>query len=201
MKKQSAKLILNITSIILVIGGAFLFYNKSIIKADSELGVFKSEKEFGFELNNKKFKFRIKSYSKDGLNKNYIIRSSFFKTKQVELLGFEDDYNLCSKPTIKLKDKEIICLLGDVGVHSQVVSFINQDLSNVAINDNGAIKYSLTTDTPSYQILDYNNDGYDDLIIDNRDYDKNPLVNIHRAYYSSTNNGFIFDKVERVEVK
>lgn len=201
LNKESARLFLNIVAIILIIGGAFLFYNRNIIKADSDLGTFKAEKEFNLVLNNKKFRFIIKSYSKNGINKNYLVRSNIFKTKQVELLGFEDDFNLCNKPTLKFKDKEIICLVGDVGVHSQSIAFIGQDLSLVKVDERGIIKYGLTTDVPNYKILDINNDGYDDIVVDNRDYDKNPLADFNRKYYLGKDDAFIFDKEEAVEVK
>lgn len=187
-------------TIILILGGSFLLYNKNKIKADSDLGAFTSEKEFNLVLNNKDFRFSIKSYLKDDLIRNYMTKSGLFKVKQVELIGFEDDFSLCNKPTLKLKDLEIICLVGDVGVHSQAVSFIREDLSILKIKDDVDLNY-LISDVPNYQIQDYNNDGYDDLIVEDRNYDKNPLIALIRRYYRGVSDGFVFDKEERVEVQ
>ena len=200
LTKKNAKLFLNIVILILIMGGLVLFLNRNNIKADSDLGTFKSEKEFNLILNNKKFRFTVKSYSKNGNDNNYLFQRDFFRIKQTQLFGFEDEYNLCSKPTLKLKDKEIICLVGDVGVHSQAISLVRQDLSLVKINNNVSTNY-LTSDVPNYQIQDYNNDSYDDLIVDDRDYDKNPMIDVVRRYYSGGPTSFIFDKEERVEVQ
>ena len=201
MNKKSAKLLLNLLVIILLIGGAFLFYKRNSIKADSNLGTFKSEKEINIVLNKKKFRFVIKSYIENGINRNYLIKGNIFKTKVMELIGFEENINSCQKPTPKLNDKEIICLVGDVGVHSQAITFVDENISIVKINKAGIIEKFITSDVPNYLIQDYNNDGYDDLIVDDRDYDNNPMTDVIRTYYLGSTDGFTFDKKELVEVK
>jgi hypothetical protein len=187
--------------LILISGGLFLYFNKNSIRADSNLGTFKSEKKFNLILNNKNFKFIIKSYSSGGVSRNYLIIDNIFKIKQVQLLGYEDDFNLCNRPIIKLRKEELICLIGDVGVHSQTIAFFNKNLNQIEINKKDDNSRYLVTDIPSYQIQDYNSDGFDDLIVEDRNYDKNPIVDIIRKYYSGRSDNFVFDKEEYIEVK
>lgn len=184
-----------------MLGVVFLIYNKNNIKADSNLGIFKSKKDFRVVLDGQQIKFSIKSYSQNSINRNYLFKNTLFRIKQTELFGFEDDINLCNRPIVKLGEKEVFCLIGDVGVHSQNIVFFDKDISPIEISEGENISKNLITDSPNYQLLDYNNDKTDDLIIENRDYDKNPLSNIIRKYYIGTNSGFVFDKEEYVEVK
>lgn len=202
MSKKKAKFLLNSVLLFFLITVFLFVYNQNGIKADSELGILKSEKEFNIFLKNKNVKFSIKSYFKNGSNKNYLFsEASLFKVKKIELLGFEEDVNLCSKSTLELGREEGICLVGDVGAHSQNIAFLNTNMSLLKIHEAGNELYSIVSDLPSYQITDYNSDGSDDLIIYNRDYDKNPLVDSIKSYYLWAGDGYAFDKAENVAVK
>lgn len=201
MNRRKAKLLLNITATILFAVVILFIYNRNGTKADSDLGLLKSEKDFNVSLSGKNVNFTIKSYSQNNTSKNYLFRSNLFKVKRIELLGFEDNIGLCNKKVIKLRNVEAVCLVGDVGAHSQTISFVNSNISLVKIIEGKNIFRYIVSDSPNYHLLDYNNDGIDDLIVDNRNYNENPLVDIVRKYYSGSDNGFVFDREEDLEVK
>lgn len=201
MSKKRAKILLILTLAVLVFGAIFYFYKYSKIKADSDLGFLKSEKNFDLVLDEKNIKFAIKSYKNDEITTSYLFFSNVFKIKRVQLVGFEDDINLCGNPVIKLGGKDAICLVGDVGAHSQNIALVNNGISLVEILEENSNLKNVITDSPNYFFLDYNEDSELDLIIDNRDYEKDPLVNAIRKYYRWAGSGFVFDKVEDIAVK
>lgn len=201
MNKKIAKLLLILILTLSIIGFTILIIGRNNIGVDSDLGVKKSEKEFNIVLNNKKTRFTIKYYEKDGINKNYILIGNIFKTKRIELSGFESEIDLCKKPVLSMREKEVICLAGDVGVHSQNIVIIDSNYSIIRFQEEKNILKNIISDLPNYYIQDYNNDGNDDLIVYNRDYDKNPINNLIIKYYRGDSGYFVFDKEDHIAVK
>ena len=201
LTKDRAKLILNSIPIIILAFFILIVFFGNNIKADSDLGTEIDQIFFSVKINNKKMKFSVKSYSKDSSEKKYLFYSTLFKTKRIYLSGFEDEINLCAKPVLKVIGGEAICLFGDVGAHSQNLVFVNDDFSLISIINKDIIAQNTVTDTPNYQILDYNNDGIDDFYVDSRNYDKNPIIDMIRDYYRGEKGKFVFDRQEDVEVK
>lgn len=201
MNKTKAKLLLIIIAAILFAGIIIFISNKNNIKLDTNLGTLVSEQKINLILDEKKTNFSIKSYMQNNVSKNYLFKNNLFKIKRIELLGFEDNISLCNKKVIRLRDIEAVCLVGDVGVHSQTISFVSSNMLLVKIIEGKNIFRYIVSDSPNYLVLDYNNDGVDDLIVDNRNYNENPLVDIVRKYYAGSDNDFVFDREEYLEVK
>jgi len=201
LNKTKAKLLLIIIAAILFAGIIIFISNKNNIKLDTNLGTLVSEQKINLILDEKKTNFSIKSYMQNNVSKNYLFKNNLFKIKRIELLGFEDNISLCNKKVIRLRDIEAVCLVGDVGVHSQTISFVSSNMLLVKIIEGKNIFRYIVSDSPNYLVLDYNNDGVDDLIVDNRNYNENPLVDIVRKYYAGSDNDFVFDREEYLEVK
>jgi len=130
-----------------------------------------------------------KHQNNDGSTKfELIYQVNILKKISYELTGFEDEVLPCKTESGYLGDqfKDVLCLTGNVGVHSQNLSLVRV-LSNKfepVYFKSGADKLlNIVSDVPNIRLKDYNNDGKDELIVDSRDYDNDPTVNsIESAY-------------------
>ncbi len=138
----------------------------------------------------------------DGTHDHYIeIENNYNLFSKLE--GFELDVTFCDQEVIKLDDKNLaICVSGFVGAHSknlQLVSYQSSGLSFYQYIKGEIITNNIYTDSPNFTIYDYNDDKKSDLIIDYRDYEKNPLVDITRMYYYfDADSGFVYDQLEEI---
>jgi len=118
---------------------------------------------------------------KDGSDFYLVKNKSFFNKAQLKLSGFENEVLFCPDfSTLKLND-DVVCLTGFVGAHSQnlqLVSIKDGDLGTVSFLTNGGNEAeNIMSDLPKMRVIDYNEDGKDDIMVYNRNYDKDPLAN------------------------
>lgn len=141
-------------------------------------------------------KYCIEQYY-DHEPKNYlVVRRWFAPAKFIELSGFEDDILPCQNETVVMLDDGTICLIGDVGVHSQNIQFIRYQNYNLRvlkfIDKNSQPSENQLSDSPKFLLTD-NNAGLT-FSSDMRDYDRDPLKNITRTIFKFNSNGLVFDK-------
>lgn len=178
--------------------GVFIF--RSSISADSALGKPVSTKNIKITINNKSETFILEKYSSDKTSQYYIVKKDFFGKREAFLLsGFEDEIVNCDQSSGKISNA--ICLVGAVGVHSQnvqLVGFKDGHFSKISFIGNGESSDSAVTDVPKFAFSDLNNDGNIDLMLDQRDYDTDPLTNSIRNRYYRDGTNFIFDGSENI---
>ncbi len=177
------------------------------ISADSnDLGKPVSTKMLTTNIDGKKTSFTLLKYKNentDGFDfvlskKNMIGGGTLLK-----LTGFEDDLDLCKDQIIKLANNagSAICLVGDAGVHSQnieLVRYADGKLSNIKFSGGDTSGNNIFTDVPNLSFIDRNNDGFLDLFVDGRNYDKDPITESVRSYYKNDGLEFIFDGTENI---
>jgi len=147
-------------------------------------------------------KIMITKYKKDDVYKYYLEIGGGSDLHQ-ELEGFEKDVTFCDKEVLELDKKNIaICVSGYVGAHSknlQIIRYQSNELSAYQYIKEDEKTTNIYSDSPNFDFYDYNSDESMDLIIDYRDYEKNPLEDILRMYYYfDTDRGFVYDQMEEV---
>ncbi len=185
-----------------VIAGGFMLIRAGDIDA-SELtfrGKLIRQNFIDRDLNNDgKFeKIYLSIYQKDNIKKSYIsIRDGIGKKREKMLSGFEDDLVICPNGIKPQNEENLICIFGEVGVHSQNIQFLRyRDLSTVNfIEKDGSIRKSMTCDVPYFDIKTDNNL---EIYFDNRNYEKDPLVDINRIHYYFNNDSFIYKNIEQL---
>lgn len=200
MSKNTAKLFLRFFFSLLAIFCVSYFLFRSRISADSDLGKLNSKKEIVLEMNGKQEKFELRQYRRKDQILNYLFKKSFYKTGNILLPGFEDEVTLCEENVIKTDGKDLICFIGDVGVHSKNLVLVNYSKQKMRlINFSGnELSQNLTSDVPFFQFNKDENGNLKTLYCDNRDYDKDPIENSLRDIYKIEDGSFIFDKEEEV---
>lgn len=186
--------------LLLVLAAVF----KNSISADSnDLGKLVSKKNLTINIENKKTSFTLLKYQ-NGDSVKFVLekRTLLGKGQTIALSGFEQDPDFCVEKTIKLSDNSFaICMVGDAGVHSrniQIIKYSNNVFSNVKIFDGSELTNNISSDVPNFSFADRNNDGLADLVVDERDYDTDPVTNAIRSYYINTSSGFVFDEKENI---
>lgn len=127
------------------------------------------------------------------------VKDGFWRKRSINLAGFEQEAYLCLPETIELSGGDrALCITGFVGVHSQNIQII--DLKNMLpikfLDQTGVMRDNMVTDAPNY-LLDKDKDKIS-IIIDNRNYDKDPIIDIKREYYYLKDNVFRFDQEELI---
>ena len=175
----------------------FLGVNRNDFQADFKGGNYQS---FQVELSGQSRTIRLGFVENNGSKKALLtITDGFWRTEKIELSGFEDNIDLCEEKVINLglNSTNAICIIGDVGVHSQNIEFIKitdghpsavQFLINQQPFDN------VFSDLPRFRLVDYNTDGTQDLLVYARNYDLDPLHDAVVDYYRGENGSFVFDK-------
>ncbi|MCL5410476.1 MAG: hypothetical protein M1324_01325 [Patescibacteria group bacterium] len=174
---------------------AIIFQN--LISADSNSREFISAKNVSAKITGKEEKFSIEKY-KTGEDYQYFLtkNSLFSQKKKIKLSGFEDNISICGKES---GVDNAICLIGDVGVHSQNIELIKYSGGNFSVLPffrDGTSNNNITSDVPRYDFL--NKDGNTFLIVDQRDYEKDPISQAIRDSYKSTESGLNFDGAENI---
>lgn len=119
------------------------------------------------------------------------ISKSFFSRRTAELSGFEDDIRFCEEPLYDFSGVAYLCLIGEVGAHSQNIQFLRYQKDKIAFlafKSDGLVATNITSDVPQF-IIDRNEES---LFVDNRNYELNPVVNAVRAKYNFENEMFTF---------
>jgi len=144
----------------------------------------------------------ISKYKKDNSYDFYLEINN--KPRQYLLLeGFESDVTFCEQEILEIdSDNCAVCVTGFVGAHSknlQLIKYNNYQLSFYQFTKEGVSTNNIYSDSPNFGFYDFTSDSKLDLIIDYRNYDKNPLEDIERMYYYfNTDNGFIYDGFEEI---
>ena len=171
----------------------FIIYKTNCSKEDGSLI---STKTIQATVNGQKKTYQIEKYegSDNSTKLELTYQSSLFKKISYQLPGFEDEVFPCKTDNGYLGDdfKDVLCLTGNVGVHSQNIALIRvyNDKFQPIYFQNGAEKLAnIVSDVPNIQLKDYNNDGKDELVVDSRDYDSDPTVDsIRNAYVFKNGN-------------
>jgi len=147
-----------------------------------------------------KEKLTLTVHKKDDNYRSFLsVSSGYFDNKEVELLGFEEDLTFCPTAFIgENNNNSFVCLFGEVGVHSENIQFVNLNSMEFVpiINNSGDSLKNISCDLPYFELLE--KDGQEQLYLDNRNYDKNPLVDIIRTYYYLDNDVFKYLKSEQI---
>lgn len=186
-------------SIFLVL--VFVFTYRNYISADSNIGSEPtSSKDIEVDINGRSEKFFIEQYKSNDDYQYFLVRKNFFGSKdRIKLSGFENEVSLCEQKMIRLQSNdEAICLVGDVGVHSrnvQVIKYLDGHFSVVSFSKESTSE-NITTDVPYFHFNEDN--GKTKLIIDQRNYDLDPLNSAIRSSYKISDKGFVFDEEENI---
>lgn len=186
--------------IALVILAAFLRKN-GFVSADVPTKP-ESSRNISLIIENKKVSFALNRYNNNGKIEYALSTKKIIGQKSsVKLAGFESTVSLCKDNPIKLQKGYAICLIGNVGAHSQnleLVQYFDHNLTDIKVTNGDSIESNVVSDVPSFSFTDKNNDSFLDLIADQRDYDTDPLNNSIRSNYLSSESGFVFDGKENI---
>ena len=113
----------------------------------------------------------------------------------------EKGYSNCNnKFGLNNIESNYVCLVADVGVHSQqlylleynhgILSFLPNTIDEITEN------YFLS-DRPNFEFIQINSEIR--LNVDYRNYDKDPLIDINRSTFRLENHKFLFDKKSELQ--
>lgn len=200
MRRRIAKTILICTFFAMLVLSLFL-----ILKNDSEIDSNLSRKsEYKLELNGKEQFLVLLGYKKDNSYQYDVsYKKSFFESKKIRIDGFEDNISLCNQSVVHLEEGDAICLTDNVGVHGQNLVLLlakNSELYPVQFTDQQKnSQNNLISDQPNIIIKDFKNGNLLEIAAENRDYDKDPLVNVIRTYYRQDGGRFVFDSAVNIQ--
>ncbi|OQB05714.1 MAG: hypothetical protein BWY19_00847 [bacterium ADurb.Bin212] len=147
-----------------------------------------------FDKDGTKEKLVLRSYQQDNRFSNYIsLEKGLFYKREKELVGFEDDLVFCPQKSFENRSENIICVFGEVGVHSENIQFLDFDNFNYIkfIDEDGRRRDNITFDAPYFN-FETDPDKGDVVYFDSRNYEADPLVDIIRSYYYLDNTVFKF---------
>ncbi len=153
-----------------------------------------------YDFDGKKEKVYLSVYKNKISKRAFIsVYENMFSKRETELSGFEEDLVFCPQKIFEDNKKGIICIFGEVGVHSENIQFINfGNLIPISFLDsNSGIKINITSDTPNFD-LEMINENIS-LYVDNRNYDKDPLVDVIRTRYYLDGDRFQYQNLEEIE--
>lgn len=156
-----------------------------------------------YDDDGKKDKLVLKSYLNGDVYSNYIsLESGLFKKREKRLTGFESDLVFCPQKEMMKRDDELICIFGEVGVHSENIQFLRfNDFGNIKFVDEvGRRSDNMSFDAPYFNFA-VDGTGKEMLYFDNRDYDKDPLVDMIRSYYNFDGEVLQFIKKENISME
>lgn len=200
MRRKTAKTILICTFFAALALILFL-----VVKNHSEDNSNLSQKtQYELKLNDKKWSIALLNYNKDNNHEYYIsYKKSFFESKKIRIDGFEDNISLCNQSVVHLEEGDAICLTGNVGVHGQNLVLLlakSNELYPVQFTDQQKnSQNNLISDQPNIIIKDFKNDNLLEIAAENRDYDKDPLVDVIRTYYRQDGGRFVFDSAVNIQ--
>lgn len=125
------------------------------------------------------------------------IFESLFRKTSAELPGFEDNIRVCKEPVHNFGGSNYICLIGEVGAHSQNIVFVGYGGNKISFvpfrSDSGETK-NMVSDVPGFQV----SDSEGKFSTDNRNYDLDPVINAIRSSYTFANGVFTFSGSEDI---
>lgn len=201
MERQSAKKIIYLIVLILVLAAIGYIFYAGIVGADSLGGRVKEEKmvDFGGSTGSKEV-----SITFSGTSGKISLKKSIFSSCSHNLVGFEKAASIGPLVSID-SNRKALEISSPVGVHSENRQYFvldqNQCPAPMSFVKNGAIDYNVYSDQPSFKLQDFNLDGLIDIGVEFRDYDKDPLQDGIREIYlfNDINNSFDFGRRENYQ--
>jgi len=134
----------------------------------------------------------LKSY-KEGDNTIFIltISKSWFLAQSVSLSGFQDEVKFCDPVSYNFSDDNLLCLIGNVGAHSQNIQFVaykDRKIDVVKFKTESGETANMVSDEPNFAI----NHDLNLIHVDNRNYELDPLSDALRTTYRYRNGVFTF---------
>lgn len=186
---KKANILFSTSVLVLIIFLVVFFIIYKSVRAEDKAEVI-SKSSIMATIRGEKRTFTVEKLREDdnSTKMRLVYQSNSFKNLSIDLTGFEDSVLPCKTSDGYLGDefRDILCLTGDVGAHSQNLSLIRvlDDKLEPVYFMNGSDKLvNITSDVPNIQIKDYNNDGKNELVIDSRDYDNDPTIDSIRNVY------------------
>ena len=132
----------------------------------------------------------LEKYQSRGVSTFYIkVDKPVIGFELKKLSGFEDDVKFCPQQMINASgSQKLICLFGDVGVHSQNIQLISYEsgIKIIPFVDGERSLLSVYTDAPKFDIKNAASERAAAVCLFDRDYDKDPLIDtIEICYYFS----------------
>lgn len=195
MSLPSKKAVLISTFIFLIlVVFAVLFSDKISVFADRGDSKNSNQDNFYLTLANgdKNVHFMLETSETGGQKNrfNLTIYQSMFNKQSIELSGFEKYAAI--ENHLSFQDKDYLFITGDVGAHSKnlvVVKVENKEISSVGFLKLDKSEITLTSDLPHFE---FSSADTLDIITFNRDYEKDPLLNLWKEKYQLKNNNFVF---------
>lgn len=135
----------------------------------------------------------------------YTFNLEIFKGKKtlgnLELSGFESNISFCSDPVIIIDSVKTICVQGFVGVHAENIQLIkySSGLSLLRFNQDGRLLDNIITDAPNFS-FEKELDKINGIYLDNRNYTKDPVVDIIRSHYYLSDGVLVFRNNEELKM-
>ena len=202
--KISLKLIITIVAIVLMsIFGLYYLFNSGVF-ADDTFVAGKPETQLDHsedvDGDGDAEKISLLTYKVDE-EKIFIleIRDSIFSKRRLVLENFEIDLRFCNSPMIDANEKgRYICVVGFVGMHSErveVIKFSNNSFKKIYFQRDNLLSDNMISDAPNV-IVDNKDEGSVKICVDNRNYDKNPLLDFFRTcYILNDKNELLFESI------
>ncbi len=204
MHKRKIVLVVVFILFAIVIAGYYLLEKVNGIDASelSSRGKIIRQSILDKDLDNdgKTEKIYLSVYQKNNEKSSYIVvKDTVGRKREKKLSGFEEDLVICPKQVETQNSAEIICLFGEVGVHSQNIQFLKyDDFSFVQfVDQDGIFRDNISCDVPYFD-YDVNSTNNLEIYFDNRNYDKDPIVDINRIHYYFNNDVFIYKSSEQL---
>jgi len=149
--------------------------------------------DFGSDFGSRQLSVSIEERGKGKIS----VKKSFSSYCRYDLSGFEEIVMINS--TLKISNSaNAVEISGAVGAHGENRQYFILDENlcpkPLAFVKNNNIIYNVYSDQPSFKVEDFNQDGWQDIAAEYRDYDRNPLIDGRRDIYllDPKNQQFIF---------
>lgn len=166
----------------LIIGLGFYLYF-SLVKADTSVGENGDIKflDFGGNIGQKQMVLKV-----DGKNGTISVNQTMLSSCSQKIVGFEKSAKIDSLISIG-EGFRVIEISGLVGAHSENRQYFYLDEKKcpqaLAFVKNGSKVYNIYSDQPSFKLIDFNVDGWQDVGVEMRNYDADPIVDGMRDIY------------------
>ncbi len=166
--------------------GLVSFYFTQNSKEMSQLGDVLSSKNLDLGLDQK---YELSRREIDGQGRWFLTKKGTWTNKNIELVGFESDASLCARKIYEINQQKFVCFRGLVGVHSENYVLVSLDkFRPIDFVQSGLIDPNIYSDVPSAGI------SQNIFLIDQRDYDRDPISDSIRYKFTFDGSAFVFDK-------
>lgn len=207
--KKILWVVFSVVFLIILLAFALVMFRNGIFASEIEnrgkiIDQLRTEADLDKDGKSEKILATVYEGSKKDYNSFYLdVKKSLFENYSSVLSGFEKEISFCPE-VITSKDgfPNLFCITGYVGAHSQntqLFSLQNEQLITIKFSRDTELSNSISSDLPNFSFNLESNSGKLEFYIDNRNYNKNPLVDIKRNYYYFNNNLMIFDREQDME--